>query len=45
LARGIVRFVLACLSLFRIAFDGKLDFVPKYDIEVGDRQMFSMGIV
>jgi len=34
-----------CLSLFRIAGDGKLDFVRKYDVEVGDRQMFWMGMV
>ena len=35
----------ACLSLFRIADDGKLDFVRKYDIDVGDRTMWWMGIV
>jgi 6-phosphogluconolactonase len=40
-----VRVVPACLSLFRIAEDGKLDFVRKYDVEVGDRQMFWMGMV
>ncbi len=39
------RFVPACLSLFRIGDDGKLDFVRKYDIEVGNRQMFWMGMV
>ena len=39
------RTVPACLSLFRIAEDGKLDFVRKYDVEVGDRQMFWMGMV
>jgi 6-phosphogluconolactonase len=39
------RMVPACLSLFRIADDGKLDFVRKYDVEVGDRQMFWMGMV
>ncbi|HLY44553.1 MAG TPA: beta-propeller fold lactonase family protein [Stellaceae bacterium] len=38
-------FVPAALSLFRIADDGKLDFVRKYDVEVGDRQMFWMGMV
>jgi 6-phosphogluconolactonase (cycloisomerase 2 family) len=38
-------FVPACLSLFRIADDGTLDFVRKYDVEVGDRQMFWMGMV
>jgi len=25
--------------------DGKLDFVRKYDVEVGDKQMFWMGMV
>jgi 6-phosphogluconolactonase len=35
----------ACLSLFRIGDDGKLDFVRKYDIETGNRQMFWMGMV
>jgi 6-phosphogluconolactonase len=39
------RFVPACLSLFRIGDDGRLDFVGKYDVEVGDRQMFWMGMV
>jgi 6-phosphogluconolactonase len=35
----------ACLSVFRIGADGKLDFVRKYDVDVGDRQMFWMGMV
>ena len=35
----------ACLSLFRIGADGKLDFVRKYDVDVRDRQMFWMGMV
>jgi 6-phosphogluconolactonase len=39
------RFVPACLSLFRIGDDGRLDFAGKYDVEVGDRQMFWMGMV
>jgi 6-phosphogluconolactonase len=39
------RVVPACLSLFRIADDGTLEFVRKYDVEVGDRQMFWMGMV
>jgi 6-phosphogluconolactonase len=39
------RFVPACLSVFRIGEDGKLDFVRKYDVEVGDKQMFWMGMV
>ena len=40
-----IRNVPACLSLFRIAGDGKLDFVRKYDIEIGDRTMWWMGMV
>jgi hypothetical protein len=39
------RFVPACLSVFRIGADGRLDFVRKYDVEVGQRQMFWMGMV
>jgi 6-phosphogluconolactonase (cycloisomerase 2 family) len=35
----------ACLSVFRIGDDGKLDFVRKYDVDVGNRQMFWMGMV
>jgi 6-phosphogluconolactonase len=42
---GVTRFVPACLSLFRIGEDGRLDFLRKYDVEVGDRQMFWMGMV
>ena len=42
---GSIREVPAGLSVFRIGGDGKLDFVRKYDVEVGDRQMFWMGIV
>lgn len=38
-------FVPACLSVFRIADDGTLAFVRKYDVETGDRQMFWMGMV
>jgi len=30
---------------FRIGNDGKLTFVRKYDIDVGDKTMFWMGIV
>jgi 6-phosphogluconolactonase len=40
-----VRTVPACLSLFRIADDGTLDFVRKYDVEIGDRTMWWMGMV
>jgi 6-phosphogluconolactonase (cycloisomerase 2 family) len=35
----------ACLSLFRIGNDGKLDFVRKYDVDVGNNTMFWMGMV
>ena len=40
-----VRSVPACLSVFRIGDDGKLDFVRKYDVEVGDKMMFWTGMV
>lgn len=40
-----VRTVPASLALFRIGGDGKLDFVRKYDVDVGGRQMFWMGMV
>jgi 6-phosphogluconolactonase len=40
-----IREVPACLSVFRVGADGKLDFVLKYDVELGDRQMFWMGMV
>jgi hypothetical protein len=33
------------LSVFRIGTDGRLDFVRKYDVDVGDQQMFWMGMV
>ena len=42
---GVIRTVPACLSLFRIGENGKLDFVRKYDVDVGDRTMFWMGMV
>jgi 6-phosphogluconolactonase len=42
---GAIREVSACLSVFRIADDGRLDFVRKYDVETGDKQMFWMGMV
>ena len=42
---GAVRTVPACLSVFRIGADGKLDFARKYDVDVGTRQMFWMGMV
>jgi hypothetical protein len=40
-----VRTVPACLSVFRIGGDGRLAFIRKYDVDVGDRQMFWMGMV
>ena len=35
----------ACLSVLRIGNDGKLDFVRKYDVDVGNNTMFWMGMV
>jgi 6-phosphogluconolactonase (cycloisomerase 2 family) len=35
----------ACLSLFRVGGDGKLEFVRKYDIAVGEKHLFWMGII
>jgi len=40
-----LRTVPASLAVFRIAGDGRLDFVRKYDVEVGDKTMFWMGMV
>ena len=40
-----LREVPACLSLFRIGADGGLDFVRKYDIDVGEKHLFWMGII
>jgi len=40
-----VRTISAGLSAFRIGADGKLDFVRKYDVDVGDKTMFWMGMV
>lgn len=40
-----IRRVAAGLSVFRIGDDGKLTFVRKYDIDVGDKTMFWMGMV
>ncbi|MBV9824490.1 MAG: beta-propeller fold lactonase family protein [Alphaproteobacteria bacterium] len=42
---GTIKTVPACLSVFRIGDDGKLDYVRKYDVDVGNRQMFWMGMV
>jgi 6-phosphogluconolactonase (cycloisomerase 2 family) len=35
----------ACLSVFRISDDGRLDFVRTYDVDVGNNTMFWMGMV
>jgi 6-phosphogluconolactonase (cycloisomerase 2 family) len=40
-----IRTLPAGLSVFRIGDDGKLTFMRKYDIEVGDKTMFWMGMV
>jgi 6-phosphogluconolactonase (cycloisomerase 2 family) len=40
-----IRTVPASLAVFRIDDSGKLDFVRKYDVEVGSRTMFWMGMV
>jgi 6-phosphogluconolactonase (cycloisomerase 2 family) len=42
---GAVRQVPACLSVFRVGDDGTLAFVRKYDVDVGDRMLFWMGMV
>jgi 6-phosphogluconolactonase len=42
---GRIRMVPANLSLFRIGADGRLDFVRSYDVEVGQRSLFWMGMV
>ena len=40
-----IKTVAAGLSVLRIGDDGKLEFVRKYDIDVGDKTMFWMGMV
>jgi 6-phosphogluconolactonase len=40
-----IRTVPASLAVFRIGADGKLDFVRKYDVDVGEKTMFWMGMV
>jgi 6-phosphogluconolactonase (cycloisomerase 2 family) len=42
---GGVRTVPASLAVFRVRDDGKLDFVRKYDVDVGSGNMFWMGII
>jgi len=41
----LVKTLAAGLSVFRIGDDGKLTIVRKYDIDVGDKTMFWMGMV
>jgi 6-phosphogluconolactonase (cycloisomerase 2 family) len=41
----VVHTVPACLSMFHIGGDGRLDFVRKYDVDVGNHTMFWMGMV
>src|SRR4051812_1036040 len=40
-----IKTVMAGLSVLRIGDDGKLEFVRKYDIDVGDKTMWWMGMV
>jgi 6-phosphogluconolactonase len=40
-----VKTVAAGLSVFRMGEDGKLTFARKYDVDVGDKSMFWMGMV
>ena len=35
----------ACLSVFRVGNDGKLDFVRKYDVETNGKFQWWMGMV
>jgi 6-phosphogluconolactonase (cycloisomerase 2 family) len=41
----LVRTVPARLSVFRIGDDGRLDFARAYDVDVGDRSMWWMGLI
>jgi 6-phosphogluconolactonase len=40
-----VKAVPASLAVFRVRGDGKLDFVRKYDVDVGGSNMFWMGMI
>lgn len=42
---GSVTNVSPSLAVFRVGEDGRLDYVQKYDIDVGEETMFWMGIV
>jgi 6-phosphogluconolactonase (cycloisomerase 2 family) len=39
-----VRIIPASLAVFRVSADGRLEFVRKYDVEVGGETMFWMGM-
>jgi hypothetical protein len=39
-----VKTVPASLAVFRVRSDGKLEFTRKYDLNVGSRNLFWMGI-
>jgi hypothetical protein len=40
-----VKIVPASLAVFRVRSDGKLEFARKYDLAVGTRNMFWIGMV
>jgi hypothetical protein len=40
-----VKTVPASLAVFRVGNDGKLDFARKYDLNVGSKNLFWMGMV
>jgi 6-phosphogluconolactonase len=42
---GTIRILSAGVTVFRVASDGKLTFVRKYDVDVGDRTQFWSGMV
>jgi 6-phosphogluconolactonase len=42
---GTVKTLRAGLSVFRIGEDGKLGFVRKYDVDVGDKTQFWSGML
>lgn len=44
-AGGAITRVPASLALFRIADDGRLEYLRKYDVDVGAKTMFWMGMV
>ena len=40
-----VKTIPASLAVFRVGADGRLDFARKYDVDVGSRNLFWMGVV